>query len=101
MVLAEQLREDGKEVSSEEPRDVGSHELLQARAAPDRGQRREPLELRHDHEALLSHLLLPTPYRQARARRRRRRKRPPSEAAAREETEEHWVVGPRTRTVNE
>jgi hypothetical protein len=41
------------------------------------GQRRQPLELRHRHEAFLPHLLLPPPYRQARARcRRRGRARP-------------------------
>lgn len=111
MVLAEELGEDGEEVSAEEPRHVRTHELLQARVAPRRGQRREPLELRHRHEALLAHLLLPPPYRQARARRCRRRAQPLVEAnigggsgpeqgleeeaavmAAREETGKHLGV---------
>jgi len=76
MVLAEELGEDGEEVGAEEPRHVRTHELLQARVGPRRGQRREPLELRHRHEALLAHLLLPPPYRQAWTRRCRRRAQP-------------------------
>jgi hypothetical protein len=76
MVLAEELGEDGEEVGAEEPRHVRTHELLQARVTPRRGQSREPLELRHRHEALLAHLLLTPPYRQARARRCRRRAQP-------------------------
>lgn len=73
VVLAEQLGEDGEQVGAEEPRDVRAHVLLQARVGPGRRKRREPLELRHRHEAFLPHLLLPPPYRQARARRGRRR----------------------------
>ena len=108
MVLAEELGEDGEEVGAEEPRHVRTHELLQARVAPRRGQRREPLELRHRHEALLAHLLLPPPYRQARARGCRRRAQPLMEVnigggpeqgleeaavmATREETGEHLGV---------
>ena len=72
MVLAEQLGLDGEQVGAEEPRHVRAHELLKARVAPGRGKRREPLELRHRHKALLPHLLLPPPYRQAWARRGRR-----------------------------
>jgi hypothetical protein len=73
MVLAEEL---GEEVGTEELRHVRTHELLQARVTPHRGQSCEPLEQRHRHEALLAHLLLPPPYRQARARRCRRRAQP-------------------------
>jgi hypothetical protein len=49
VILAEQLGEDGEQVGAEEPRHARAHELLEARVAPGRGKRREPLELRHRH----------------------------------------------------
>lgn len=64
-VLSLKLREDGDEVGLEQPRDVGLDEPVE----PDRiGV--ESLELFGHHQPFLPHLLLPSPYRQARARRR-------------------------------
>lgn len=69
-ILALELSKDGEEVSPEETGDMRLHESLKTGAGP------EPLQLVHDEQPLLSHLLLSPPYRQTRARRRCRSRLP-------------------------
>ncbi|PON75744.1 LOW QUALITY PROTEIN: hypothetical protein PanWU01x14_040040 [Parasponia andersonii] len=63
-VLPLELDEDRDEIGLEQARDMGAYEAVESEGVS------EALELLRHHQTLLAHLLLPPPYRQARARRR-------------------------------
>lgn len=66
VILTLEFGEHRKQIRSQKPSDVGSHELLEARSVGG-----EPLELLDHEQALLPHLFLPPPDREARARSQR------------------------------